>query len=259
MVRKQKLLVMVLIALMVLVTGCAKNAVLVDDTQEMLESVENESTESEETIEQGVAEEEKRLEEVALEESQTISEIPFPYMLEDGKLEIGSLFPFGGFNPDAGNEMVSDIAAISVKNISNQYLEEATITVGVDEETEITFKVTDLPAGAGAMAFSLENISLDKNAVCSSVRSETAFSNEILGIPEQISVEEEDIQVRVTNVSGQDISKVTIYCRCLFDEEYFGGIAYQYELQGLAAGETRVVDTEEFLLGMVEVVRVEIE
>jgi hypothetical protein len=42
-------------------------------------------------------------------------------------------------------------------------------------------------------------------------------------------------------------------------EEYFGGMAYQYELQGLTSGETKIINAEEFLLGMVQVVRVDVE
>lgn len=240
MVRSKKILISVLFVLMMILSGCEKKEMIVEDKQGTSESVEIEDVASEEA-------------------SINIPEVQFPILLEEGQLEIGSLFPFEGFNPDAGNEVGSDIASISVRNLTNQYLEEANITVVVNEETEISFIVTDLPAGASAMAFSVENISLEKNAVCSSVSGETVFSNEIVGIPEGISVQEDDIQVNVTNVSGQDMSKVTIYCRCPLDEEYFGGIAYQYELQGLAAVETKVVDTEELLLGMVEVVRVEIE
>ena len=178
--------------------------------------------------------------------------------VEDGKLEIESLFSFEGINPDADNATGEDIAAISVKNLSGMYLEEAKITVLANEE-ELQFAVTDLPEGSSANAFSIDNAMLESSFVCDDVKCEAVFKDNEVGIPEQITVEENGTQISVTNNSEQELSKVTIYCRCPFEEEYFGGIAYQYEIQGLATGETKLVNAEDFFLGIVEVVRIEVE
>lgn len=239
MIKKQKLFFFIMLFLAVIFWGC--------DKKETSEGKEMETSESAKTDELSL--EEGQIEEIGVQ---------FPIVLEDGKLEVESMFQFEGFNPDADNAMGTETAAISVKNLSDMYLEEAKITVLTDEG-ELMFVVTDLPKGSSARAFSIENKFLESNAVCNDVKSEAVFKDDVVGIPEQILVQEDGIQISVTNASEQSLSKVTVYCRCPFDEEYFGGAAYQYELQGLAAGETKVINAEDFLLGIVEVVRVEIE
>lgn len=236
----------ILLASLILFAGCGKEEVLETNDGEILEVIEEEKDESENVIEHEM-------------EGKSFSEVQFPIILENGEIEIESLFPFEGFNPDAGNETGNDIASISVKNSSGRYLEEAKISIWLNEETEVKFVVTDLPAETSAMAFSIENKTLGDEISCSNVSCEARFADEIKGIPEQISVQEDGTQVSVTNLSGQALSRITVYCRCPFEEEYFGGMAYQYELQGLTSGETKIINAEEFLLGMVEVVRVDVE
>ena len=243
---KKKYILGILLVSLMLFAGCGKEEALETSKEETLEVVE---------AEKHVAENEPENK----SEDKKYSEIQFPIILEDGKIEIESLFPFEGFNPDAGNQTGNDIASISVKNLSGTYLEEAKISIWLNEETEVKFIVTDLPAETSAMAFSIENKTLGDEISCSNVSCEARFTDEIKGIPEQISVQEDGTQVSVTNLSGQDLSRITVYCRCPFDEEYFGGMAYQYELQGLAAGQTKVIHAEELLLGIVEVVRVDVE
>ena len=245
----------VLVLVLMLFSGCGKKNIDIADPIEQ-EEINNG------IFQEGIDETEKvnEIETSMVTEEELMSEcIEFPIMLEGGKLEIGSLFPFEGVNPDAGNEVGTEIASISVKNLSDQYLEEANISVLLNEGTEINFKVTELPAGASAMAFSIDNQVLDKKYVCVNVSGKVFFCDEPVEIPVQVSVKEEGTQISVTNLSSQEFSNIKMYCRCPFDEEYFGGVAYEYMLHELAIGETKTINAEEFLLGMVEVVRVEIE
>lgn len=184
--------------------------------------------------------------------------IQFPAALEEGKLEVESLFQFEGINPDADNAIGTETAAIAVKNVSDRYLDEAEITVLTDDG-ELLFCVTNLPAGSTVMAFELENKPLSDGALCEEINCKAVFKDDVTNIPEQILVEEDGIQINITNTSEESISKVIVYCHGPFEGEYFGGIARKYELQGLAAGETKEIIAEDFFLGVAEVVHVEIE
>ena len=229
---------MLLMLLMLPSLGCERNAFDNKETEA------SENTKADESNSEQEQEEEKG--------------VQFPIVLEDGKLEIESLFQFEGINPDANNATGTETAAIAVKNVSDKYLDEAEITVLTDEG-ELMFFVTNLPMGSTAMAFSTDNEALSGSAVCHEIKCDVTFQDDVIGIPEQISIQEDGMEINVTNTSEQSLSKVTIYCRCPFEEKYFGGAAYQYELQDLTAGETKVIHAEDSILGIVEVVRVEIE
>lgn len=181
--------------------------------------------------------------------------VEFPLKLENGSLEIESLFQFDGINPDAGNQQGTNIASILLKNTSDAYLSEANISLTMADGTVLNFTATDVPAGMNAMAFSTENQSIEADAACTGVECKASFAD-ITAIPEQIEVSAEGTVITLTNTSDQDLKKIVVYCRCPLGEEYFGGITYQYVINDLPAGETATVDAVDCILGMAEVVRI---
>ena len=176
----------------------------------------------------------------------------------DGGLKLENLFQFSGLNPDAGNQEGTDIATVLLKNTSGSYLVKADLTVTLVDGKKLTFTVTDLPPGQSAMAFSKENVSIGANAACSAVSCNTSFKSGLVPIPAQVSVAVDGTAVTLTSQTDQALSNLVVYCRCPLGEEYFGGITYQYEVQNLPPRGTVTVDAVDCILGMAEVVRVEI-
>ena len=180
----------------------------------------------------------------------------FPAMLEDGKLEIESLFSFSGINPDSGNQEGDDLATITLKNTSDTYMEQAVIQATLLDGTECTFVATDLPAGKSTMAFATGNTFLAPENSCVVLSCEASFTE--LEPWDQLSVSTVGTTVTLENNSGEDLTNIDVYCRDVFGESYFGGITYKHTISNLPANQTATVDVTDSLLGMVEVVRIAI-
>ena len=199
-------------------------------------------------------EEEAQMSEEGSTVMETIDPVEFPVVLEDGRVEIESLFPFSGVNPDAGKQEADDVAAIVLKNTSDSFLSEATVTAVLADGSERRFAVKDVPAGASAMAFSLENGKLLAADLCADVTGEAVFE----AAPEHgnLAVSVAGMTVNVTNTSSAELNGIDVYYRDVFDGKYFGGTTYCCNIEKLSAGETMTFTAEESLLGVIEVVRV---
>lgn len=184
--------------------------------------------------------------------------VELPATLEDGRLQIESLFQFDGINPDCENREQEHIAAILVKNLSGEFLSEAKIMMELSNGTQTSFVVTNLPAERAAMVFSAENSSIKEEDVCMGIACEARWDEAAAAIPEGIAVSAEGITITVTNQTAQDIPELTVYCHSLLGEDFFGGITYMYKIENLSANETTVIEAPECIMGMAEVVRVAI-
>lgn len=183
-------------------------------------------------------------------------ELIFPVELEEGALEIESLFPFSGINPDADMQETEDVASITLKNTSNRYLKTAAITAILGDGTECIFTVTDLPAGASVIAFATSNESLTQDAFCVGISSDVVFED--IQSWDQLSVSMVGMTVTLQNISDEDFSQIDVYCRDVFGESYFGGITYKYTINELSAGQSATIEVTDSLLGLIDVVRIAI-
>lgn len=181
--------------------------------------------------------------------------VQFPLLVDDGRLEINSLFQFSGINPDCGNQEGTNVAAILLKNVSGTYLSEASAALVLADGTQLNFTVTELPAGASAMAFSTENLTIPTEPACVSAECTASYDAAAVTVSDQVSVSVDGIHITLTNNSDQDLSQVVVYCRSILGEEYFGGTAYKYTVTDLPADESTTVDATDCILGMAEVVR----
>ena len=186
------------------------------------------------------------------------SGIDFPYTSEDGNLQITALIQFTGPNVDAENADGEDIAGLQVRNISDQYLDEAEVKVRIDDETEYSFLVRDLPTGSETVAFELAGQSYDGQAVCREIECTTQMSD--------ISMREDAVQITadgskliITNITEQQIDNAVVIYRCTTGDSYIGGLSYEIPVSGLAGGESFEYEDSKCLLGTPEAVGVEID
>lgn len=187
------------------------------------------------------------------------SALKYPYRLEDGKLEIESLFQFDGINPDCGNQEGKNIATITITNTSDTYLDSAVLTFITDSGDRLNFKVTDLPAGETALVFSIENAGISKNIACTEVDCEAVFNAEASMNEDKISVSVEGTQITLRNNTDTEIENIVVYCHASLGDQCFGGITYTYTTNNLTANATTEIDAVDCFLGLTEVVRIAID
>ena len=182
--------------------------------------------------------------------------LTFPYVLEDGLLEVENLFPFSGLNPDGGLQDVADVASLTLKNTSDQHLEAATIIATLQDGTQCTFAIADLPAGKSVMAFAAGNESLKQDGFCVDLSIEAVFTETPAW--DQVSVSVVGTTVTLQNLTEEDLSNIDVYCHDTFGESYFGGITYKHTISNLAAGQTATIEVTDSVIGLIEVVRIAI-
>ena len=189
----------------------------------------------------------------------TVPTLSFPLSLDDGRLEVRSLFPFSGINPDCGNQEGTDIAAIELTNTSGAYLTRADITLALPDGTQLDFTVTGLPAGTAAMAFSVENRSISEGTGCVSAECDASYDGTAAAESDKVSVSVSGTTLTVVNTTAEPLSQIVIDCRSPLGDEYFGGMTYSYTVNDLPAGATTTVDAADCIMGIAEVVRVAVQ
>ena len=87
--------------------------------------------------------------------------------MEDGNLQVDSLFQYSGINPDCDGEMGDDIAALQVTNLSDRFVERAELTATLLDGTGLNFVITNVPAGQTVLAFAVDNAAYpDMTVLC---------------------------------------------------------------------------------------------
>ncbi len=185
------------------------------------------------------------------------SGIDFPYTSEDGNLQITALIQFTGPNVDAENADDEDIAGLQVRNISDQYLDEAEVKVRIDDETEYRFLVRDLPAGSETVAFDLTGQSYDGQTVCREIDCTAQISDTSMR-EDAVQITADGSKLIITNITEQQIDNAVVIYRCTTGDSYIGGISFEIPVSGLAAGESFEYEDSKCLLGTPEAVGVEI-
>lgn len=185
--------------------------------------------------------------------------IQFPVSLENGALELTLLFQYSGINPDCGFQEGSNIAAIELSNTSASYLAQADLALTLADGTVLNFAVTEVPAGRTVMAFCTDNLSVSASPVVTDIACTAKFADPDVSAGGKLTTSVEGVTVTVTNTSGEDLNNIVVYCRNLFDQDFFGGVTYQYTINELPAGESTTVEAWDCILGIAEVVRVAVD
>ena len=186
----------------------------------------------------------------------TEAETPmFPKPLENGALEVTSLFSYSGINPDCGDEMGENIGSLEVANRSGRYLEKASLTVRLTGGGTLHFTVHDLPAGAVVWVFDRDNTPLGETDNCKDLTCDAAFSDGP-ALPEQMNVATEGSTITLLNGSGSALKGYTAVCHMAVGEMLFGGVSFSYSLDTIPAGGSVQFQANECYLGEVSVARV---
>ena len=185
--------------------------------------------------------------------------IEFPAYPGNYGLEIENIFQYDGLNPDAGLQEGKNVAAIMIRNMSGEYLKEATITLDRVDGTPVTFQVQELPANGAAMVFEVDNTAVEADEVWMKADCKASLGEGENPLPDGIAVAVEDMIITVTNNTGKDLSELVVYCHDSLGEEYFGGVAYAYTVNNLKANESATIEAWDCLMGMTDVVRINVK
>lgn len=181
--------------------------------------------------------------------------LELPLTLENGTLELASFFRYDGANPDAAMAQGDNIAAVELKNTSGVYIVEAQLELELSSGRTLHFTLEELPNGESALALSLENTSVgaDELPVAASASVKLAQTG---GALSGISVFVNGDTVTLQNLGGTPLDGITVYCRALLDERYFGGVCCKYKVNTLPAYGTVSLTAEDCIFGEARVVRV---
>lgn len=182
--------------------------------------------------------------------------ITFPYALEDGKLEITSMFQSDIPNPDDDYQEGKNIASIELVNKSEEYLESADISITLEDGTKLNFQIQDIPAGETVWAFEKESIEIAAESVCTSVKCEAQFASDNGEWTEQFQVSSQGGMVTITNLTNEKQEEIKATFHCLMEDTYFGGTSYKYSIDVLLPEESTNVEVTECYLGEAEAVQI---
>lgn len=176
-------------------------------------------------------------------------QLEFPYALEDGALEINSVFQYTGANPDCMWEEGENTGAIVLVNRSEKYLEKAEIAVTLSNEDVLRFQVSDIPAGETAWVFEMENGVYPVSEYCVSAEGKAKFSKDKGLTSEKVAARAEGMTLELSNSTDKDLQNLTVRCHILFNDAYFGGTTYSYQVENIPAGGSTTVEATDCFLG----------
>lgn len=144
----------------------------------------------------------------------------------------------GPFVEDGKDDQVESVAAILVENTSAQFLDRATVTYSVGDETA-TFVVTGLPPDSTAWVLESNRMTLDAQIEFEFLDCVSAFRSDAIKTTDLLEVSAEDNVITVTNVSSETLNNVCLYYKNVnSDGNYLGGITYMIAFDTLKAGES---------------------
>ena len=161
----------------------------------------------------------------------------------------------GRFVEDGRDELVQNVAAILVKNESDQFLDLATISYDIDGKSA-AFLVTGLPAGKSAWVMEITRMQASHSSVFTYKDCIASFKSDVVLETDMFTVTADGNMLTATNTSGKTLNNVCVYYRAIHDDgNYFGGITYLADFGTLAPGESLEVLAGHYAQGAAEIIR----
>lgn len=186
----------------------------------------------------------------------TVVRSEVPCVLEDGKLELKSVFPFTGINLDCGWQEGTNIGTIELTNVSDQHLVQAEVQLVMSDGVTLSFVIQELPAGATVWAFDTNNTSYSESAYCTSVTSTAEFEDASQIMEGTVEIAVSGMDISVTNRGSETLENLQITCHSVLDGVCFGGSVFTYSAASIAPGGTANVLATDCFLDTAAVVRI---
>lgn len=176
------------------------------------------------------------------ETAPTVNTIPIeptmPDTTEDRKLLFVDYASYsGGYMEDMTDEPVESVAAVLVKNVSNEYLDYARLTFEI-EGKQATFEVTGLAAGSSAWVLEKNRLQVGTDAKYRFVDSASGYLGGVICQSEELTVTPGEGILTVRNETEVTMHDVYVYYKRVHEDgNYFGGITYRRSIGTLQPGE----------------------
>lgn len=170
-----------------------------------------------------------------------------PYNCAESGLKIMTISRYDGFFAEDGtNDETKDSLAITVKNVSGQYIDIGNILLTVNGKEDALFQFTYIAPNETVIVQEKNNMKYHSGDTFTFKDSAATFKNNISSGwytgADIIKVRPEtgrDTNVVITNISGKDLKNGYIYFKQKHNGIVQGGITYRISLDELLAGETR--------------------
>lgn len=189
-------------------------------------------------------------------EQKSETAIELPYLTDKKRLEIESLLTYSGENPDGSGEECEDLGMLQIKNCSDQYLEQAELTVELTDGGKLSFAAQDIPAGQTVLALETDDQSYDGQTEIKAIRATASYAADRSLRGDVLAITVDDAGIHLTNTGDSVLTNLTVVYHCYLNEMYFGGSSYQGTVESLAPGAETILETPECYLGEAAVVTV---
>lgn len=178
--------------------------------------------------------------------------------LDDGNLQVESLFGSAISNPDCNMEDGENTASLQIRNVSGKYLAHGRIEVSDDKGTTYTFVVDDVPDQSEIVLFDTGNQQLPSGNV-TAVRgtADTSYTDETSLLNNGINAADTDGVISLQNQITESYDNLQVTYHTVMDDLLYGGTSYTTDSGQLAAGESVMLDTSEAWTGEAQIVRIE--
>lgn len=186
----------------------------------------------------------------AVVETVNVGGISLPYNIPNTPLTIESLGQYTGpFVEDGSDTPTANVVALLLKNNSEQMLQYGELQLKVNDETTITFKVSNLPSKTSALVLeSTGKVDFNKDNKYEYVDSLSAdFVDGASMMADKINVTTEDKKIKIRNISDEDLGTVYVYYKYIQEGgAYLGGITYRSKFENVTADKELEVDAGHF-------------
>jgi len=191
---------------------------------------------------------------------QTNTPAPTPPVTEEiaqGSISCVDIGRFSGqYVEDGRDELVENVAAILVRNDSDQYLELATLTFDT-AAGEAVFIVTGLPAHRSAWVMEANRMTVAADAQLVYRDSITSFKDGVTAETDRLEIVPDIGTLTVTNVTDETLEDIFVCYRTIHaDGIFLGGITYRVEIGDLGPGESRDTLAGHYKPEVSEIVRI---
>ncbi len=185
------------------------------------------------------------------------------YLLSiDGNIKIKEISSYTGpYMEDGTDEDVEDVLQILVKNIGDEPLQYAKVTL-LSQNEEAVFEMTTLFPGESMIVLETNRKKASADTEYTAVRADNIayFQYDPTTHTDKLSIQPLDGGFNIKNISGEDIDgKIVIYFKDYKDGQYVGGITYSGTIQdGMKADELKQIMTDNFSVDSTKIVFINI-
>ena len=172
-----------------------------------------------------------------------------PYSIPDTDLVIQDILPYDGtYVEDGSDTEISGVATMVLTNEGDTPIEVADLSMDCGSES-YQFRATDIAPGATMIVQDSNKTSYTDGGYSNFEKKIAVLDS--FEMSEDVTVEENESKLKVTNVSSSDIPCVRIFYKLYSeeDDQYIGGITYTAKITDLKAGASVDIKPTHYLQG----------